>query len=157
MISFTTLALILFTQDTVLLKPKEEFAIKFELSVKQRPYSDPTGTVRYAETSGEHEKRTSTDLLPYLKLNVKIITVHTNEIKLKVFKDDGSAVFSKKTENGMEFKLDLGFTDDIKDRVTGYKYVIQFYTQEKEEFSKIVIEFDVEGNYFVNGEKRGRI
>lgn len=157
MISITAIALIFFTQDTRPLKPIEEFAVKFELSVKQRPYPYQTETVRLAETKGEHDKRTSTDLLPYLKLNVKIITLHTNEIKLKVFKDEGSTVFSRKTESGMEFKLDLGFTDDIKDRVTGYKYVIQFYTQEKKEFSKIIIEFDAEGNYFVNGEKRGRI
>lgn len=155
MISFPAIVLILFAQDTVLLKAKEEFEIKFELSVKQRADDDDTKTIRYSESVNEHEKRTG--LLPYLKLNVKIVTSHPNEVKLKVFKDNGNAAFSKKVENGMEFKLDLGFTDDIKDRVAGYKYVIQFYTLEKKEFSKIVIEFDTEGNYFVNGEKRGRI
>jgi hypothetical protein len=156
-ISFSIIALVLFTQDTVPLKAKEEFEIKFELSVKQRPYPNDTETVRLSETKGEYNKRTNTDLLPYLKLNVKIITSHPNEAKLKVFHDNGNAVFSRKVEHGMEFKLDLGFTDDIKDRVTAHKYVIRFYTPEKKEFSKIEIEFDTEGNYFVNGERRGRI
>ena len=157
MISVPAIALILLAQDTVPFKAKEEFEIKFELSVKQRPYSDNTRTIRYAETTDERDKRTGVELLPYLKLNVKIIVVHPNEAKLKTFKDEGVASFSKKTESGMEFKLDLGFLDDIKDRIGGYKYVIQFYTMEKAEVSRIVIEFDTEGNYFVNGEKRGKI
>lgn len=155
MISLPAIALVFFVQDTVPHKAKEEFEIKFELSVRQRADDDDTKTIRYSESVNDYEKRTG--LLPYLKLNVKIITIHPNEVKLKVFKDNGNAGFSKKAERGMEFKLDLGFTDDIKDRVSGYKYVIQFYTLEKKEFSKIVIEFDTEGNYFVNGERRGRI
>lgn len=157
MILFPAIVLILFAQDSVPLKPKEEFEIKFELSVKQRPYSDNTRTLRYGETISEHERRNSVELLPYLKLNVKITTAHPSEVKLKVFKDDGNSAFSKKVESGLEFKLDLGFTDDIKDRIVGYKYVIRFYTPEKKEFTKIVIEFDTEGYYFVNGEKRGKI
>ncbi len=154
--------LVLFTificiQGEAPFKSKEDFEIKFDLSFKQRSSSEDTQTVRLSETRAEEEKRTNSSPLPYLKLMVKIIHVSPEEVKMKVVKDDKSAILNKKTEEGMEFRLELGFTDDIKDRLSGYKHVIQFLSSDKKVLSRILIEFDQEGNYFVNGEKRGKV
>lgn len=138
-------------------KSKEDFEIKFDLSFKQRNHSADTRTVHLSETRAEQEKRTSSTPLPYLKLMVMILNVQPEEIKLKVVKDDKSAILTKKTEVGMEFKLELGYTDDIKDHVSGYKHEIQFLSSDKKVLSRILIEFDQDGNYFVNGEKRGKV
>jgi hypothetical protein len=155
---FTALIVfLLYTQNDAPFKAKEDFEIKFDLSFKQRTHSADNKTVHLNETRAEHEKRTSATPLPYLKLMVKIIRVPAEEVKLKVIKDDANTVLSKKVESGMEFKLDLGFTDDIKDKISGYKHVIQFLSSDKRILSRILIEFDNEGNYFVNGEKRGKV
>lgn len=141
--------------DEVPFKPKDDFEVKFDLTFKQRTHDEKT--VYMDESRAEREKRTTSTPLPYLKLFVKIKHVETEEIKLKVIRDDKNTLMSKKTEQDMEFKLELGFTDDIKDRVSGYKHVIQFLSAKKDVLSRIVIEFDKDGNYFVNGEKRGKV
>ncbi len=141
--------------DEVPYKPKDDFEVKFDLAFKQREHGEKA--VYVDETHSERARRTSVAPLPYLKLFVKIKRVEQGEVKLKVVRDDKSVLFSKKVVQDMEFKLELGFTDDIKDRVSGYKHVIQFLSAKKEVLSRIVIEFDKDGNYFVNGEKRGKV
>lgn len=157
MILTALITLILFSQDEVPYKAKEDFEIKFELEFKQRIHTDAGRTVHLDESRSDYEKRTSATVLPYLKLSVKILNVNASEAKLKVTMDDHELVYSKKVTAGMEFKLEPGFTDDVKDRVSGYKHVIQFYSSDKKVVSRIVIEFDEDGNYFVNGEKRGKV
>ena len=150
------LILLLFNvQEEIPFKPKEDFEIKFDLSFKQRVRDEKA--VYLQETRAEHEKRTATTPLPFLKLTVKIKQLQPEEIKIKVVRDDKTTVLSKKVAQDMEFKLEVGYTDDIKDQVSGYKHVIQFLNPKKEVLSRIVIQFDKEGNYFVNGEKRGRV
>jgi hypothetical protein len=141
--------------DEAPFKPKDDFEVKFDLTFKQRDRDEKT--VYMNETYKEREKRTITTPLPFLKLFVKIKRIEPEEIKLKVIRDDKNTLISKKTGQDMEFKLELGYTDDIKDRISGYKHVIQFLSAKKDVLSVIVIEFDKEGNYFVNGEKRGKV
>jgi hypothetical protein len=141
--------------DEAPFKPKDDFEVKFDLTFKQRTHDEKA--VYINESRAEREKRTITTPLPYLKLFVKIKRLEPEEIKLKVIRDNKNTVISKKTEQDMEFKLELGFTDDIKDRISGYKHVIQFLSAKKDVLSRIVIEFDKDGNYFVNGEKRGKV
>ncbi len=57
----------------------------------------------------------------------------------------------------MKVKLDLGYTDDIKDRVSAYEYVAYFLSDDKKPLSRVVLFFDKDGTYYVNGEKRGRL
>jgi hypothetical protein len=148
------IAILVFFQSDAPFKPKESFEIKFDLSFKLR--DNDSKTIHLDETRADYDKRNNSTPLPYLVLHVKILDAQ-QEVKLKVIKDNKSTILSKKIEPGMVFKLDLGFTDDIKDGISGYKHVIQFYSPKKEIVSRIVIEFDKEGNYFVNGEKRGRV
>lgn len=137
-------------------KAQREFEIKFDMSFKQRPVAS-NYTVRLEETKEERDRRTSSDLLPYLILKVKILELQPEEIKMRAIRDGNTQVFNKKVSAGAEFKLDLGFTDDVKDGISGYKHVIEFLSAEKKIVSQILIEFDKEGNYMVNGEKRGKI
>ena len=149
------LFLLLSDQEEIPFKPKEDFEIKFDLSFKQRVRDEKA--VYLQETRAEHDKRTATTPLPFLKLIVKIKRLQPEEIKIKIVRDDKTTVLSKKAAQDMEFKLEVGYTDDIKDQISGYKHVIQFLNPKKEVLSKIVIHFDQDGNYFVNGEKRGRV
>lgn len=145
-----------FLQEDVPFKAKEDFEIKLDLSFKQRS-SFETGAVLRSDKTHPENERTGTTSLPYLVLNIKILKVQPGETRMKVIRDDKVGIMSKKIGGETEFKLSLGFTDDIKDRISGYKHVIHFLSSRKDELSRIVIEFDEDGNYFVNGEKRGRI
>lgn len=147
--------LFLFIQDPVAFKPSDEFQIKPELTFKQRSTSDDS-EIHMSETRKENERRKSTDALPYLKLNVKIQKVQAGEYKVRIIRDNQETLFSKKVSPEMELKFEPGFTDDIKDGISGFKHEIEFVSADKKVVSRILIEIDKEGNYMVNGEKRGK-
>jgi hypothetical protein len=151
---YLSLCLLLFQLTDLPYKPKEEFEIKLDYKFKQRPSSDRT-VVHMDETVGEKEKRISTDMLPYLILNVKVLKLN-EEVKMKISNNLGQRVFSKKVEEGTIVPLDVGFTADIKDRVSPHEYILTFVNAEKNATSRIVIFVDKDGSFLVNGEKRGR-
>lgn len=94
---------------------------------------------------------------PYLVLSVSIDKVNDNETRLKVFQADEKMVYSKKLKQEVKFSLDAGYTDDLVDQLPGHLHVISFYDDKRNEVSRIVINFDKDGNYFVNGKQRGKI
>ena len=94
---------------------------------------------------------------PYLYLHLKVLKLIPEEVRIKVVKNNSQVLLARKFDPNVVLKLDLGFTDDIKDRVTAYQYLITFLTKEKSELSKIEIFFEKDGTYLVNGEKRGKL
>lgn len=94
---------------------------------------------------------------PYVVLSVAINKINDNETRLKVFQEDNKLVFSKKLKEKTEFSLDAGYTDDLVDQLPGHYHVIYFYNDKRKEVSRIVINFDKDGNYSVNGKPRGKI
>ena len=156
MVRAILLACVLILQEDVPYKANDDFEIKFDLSFKQRAQADHK-SVHLSETRKEYERRTSTAMLPFLNLYVKVLKAQPDEVKLRVTRDDDVVVVTKKVSEGMEFRLVLGFTDDIKDQIQGYKYELYFLNSDKKPARRILIEFDKTGNYFVNGEKRGKI
>lgn len=137
-------------------KPSDEFEIKMEMSFKQRP-PEGVNTVHFTDSKKDEQRRTSTAPLPYLVLHIKILKINEGETKVKVVNEKNLLVLSKKVSEGLELNLDIGFTDDVKDGINGYRHEVQFVSSEKKAVSRIIIEFDKEGNYFVNGERRGKV
>lgn len=133
-------------QDDIAYKPKDEFEVKLDLSFKSKSATESTKTSR--------EK--TTGLLPYLKLNVRILKLQPDEARIRVIRDSKEAVLNKKLNGEIEIKLDVGYTDDVKGGISGYKHEIQFMSAEKKVLRRILIEIDKEGNYMINGEKRGK-
>lgn len=141
-------------QDVVPYKPKEEFEIKLDYKFKQRPTSEKS-TVHLDETRAEYDRRTSTDLLPYLILNVRLIKLN-NESRLRISNNLNQKIYSKKVEEGSIIPIDLGFTVDVKDGINANEYILTFLSPEKNEVTKITILIEKDGSFLVNGEKRGR-
>lgn len=144
------LVVFLFSQDETPFKPNHEFELKLNFEFKSRPVDT---TIRF----DKQHSNNSTGPLPYLNVNLKVIKLGAGEVRVKVTKTGGVNVLSKKTEADMMIKLDLGFTDDIKDGVTANEYRIVFFSPDKEPISRIDILFEKNGSYFVNGERRGKI
>lgn len=145
------LVFLLSFQDTPF-KNKEEFDVKLNFEFRQRPSESNTYTYRYQEKVDR-----STPMLPYLTIDLKLNKLSTDETRIRVVNSKQANVFSKKAQEGLIIKLDLGFTDDLKARVASHEYVAELLNAEKNPVSRIVIFFGEDGSYFVNGEKRGKI
>ncbi|MFZ1807208.1 MAG: hypothetical protein WAU36_08305 [Cyclobacteriaceae bacterium] len=144
------------SQQEVPFKPDEEFTVALDLSFKQRPPA-PSNTYNFDDTSREYKKRNVPSATPYVNLSVSINRINDNETRLKVFQANKKMVLSKKLKKEIEFNLDAGYTDDLVDQFPSHQHIISFYDDKKNEVSRIVINFDKDGNYSVNGKVRGKI
>jgi len=146
-----SVAIFLF-QDETPYKSNDEFELKLDLQFKQRPKDDYNKIEmdrRTLPTSGMNA--------PYLYLNLKVLKAVPEEVRVKVVKNSSEPLLSRKFDPNVVLKLDLGFTDDIKDRVEAHQYVVTFLSKNKDELSRIEIFFEKDGTFLVNGEKRGKI
>ncbi|MEO8473551.1 MAG: hypothetical protein ABI477_15235 [Chryseolinea sp.] len=142
-------------QDKVPFKPNEEFDLKLKFEFKERTHTDPN-KVSLDPTNGEVQRNRGSGPLPYLFLNLQVLKQAPSEIRVKVF-EAGKLAYNKKVDLNTIIKLDLGFTDDIKDRVSAYEYTVMFYTESKEPVSRIVVYFHKDGTYLVNEQVRGKL
>lgn len=142
-------------QPEVPLKPSEEFDCRLNLSFKSRNATQQP-TVDYSETIAERDKRLSGSPLPYLIIKLKFVTLQPEEFRMQVV-GNGSVLRSKKILQGEEVEIDLGFTDDIKDGISPREYIVFVQTKDRQPTSRITISFTKEGDFLVNGVKRGRI
>ena len=143
-------------QQEIPFKPNSEFEIKLQYEFKLRPAGD-ISTVNFNESQKERSGRVSGVMLPYLTLNVKVLLPTTEEERCKVVRNLDNVSFNRKIEVGKEFQIDMGFTDDMKDRIKPYEYTVFFLSDKKEKISRIVIFVDKDGSFLVNGEKRGKL
>jgi hypothetical protein len=144
----------LFFQE-VPLKPKEEFDLKLQYEFKQRD-QDSRNSVRLNETTAEQARRTNTSLLPYVGIKLKLLNYVPEEVKVKVTDNLGNVVLNKKVKQDEVIFINMGFTDDMKDRVTAFEYTVRFLDDDKKELSRILISVLADGSFFVNNEKRGK-
>jgi len=146
------LFVLFFVQENVPYKSNDEFELKIDLQFKQRPASD--------QNTVELDRRTlpnSGMKAPYLYLNLLVTKPDLKETRVKVTDNKGKVLLSRKFDPSILIKLDLGFTDDLKDRVSAHQFVVTFMTKDKVATSKVEVFFEEDGTYLVNGEKRGRV
>jgi hypothetical protein len=143
-------------QDSVPFKPTEEFEVKFNFEFKERPRTNANKVLLDA-TQKEADRSRGSGPLPYLFLNFRVLTQTNGEARIRVFENGRRSIQAKKFDTKTVVKLDLGFTDDIKDRIGPYEYEIVLLSEEKAPVSKVVIYFEKDGTYLVNGEVRGKI
>lgn len=144
-------------QKDVPYKPMEEFDLKLNFEFKDRGADRNPNRIEMDVTNREVEKNKVSGPLPYLFLNLKVLTLQSNEVRVRVIENGNKPVMNKKFDANTVLKLDLGFTDDIKDRVGAYEYTVLFLDGDKNAVSRIVIYFEKDGTYMVNGQNRGKI
>jgi hypothetical protein len=153
---FFTLITLVFLQDSIPLKPMDEFEVKLNFEFKERLRVD-ANRIELDLTPGEYERRKSTGPLPYLFCNVRVIKPADAEVRVRVVENGRKMVLNKKWDPSTVLKLELGFTDDIKDRISAYEYTVIYLDSKKEPVSKVVIFFQEDGTYLVNGQVRGKL
>lgn len=143
-------------QDTVPYKATEEFELKLNFEFKERQRSDQN-TVDLSQTRKEYERSRGSGPLPYLFLNFRVVKQQPSELRVRILENNEKVVHNKKVDTKAVLKLELGFTDDIKDRVGPYEYTILLLDDNKQPVSRVVIYFEQDGTYLVNGQLRGKI
>jgi hypothetical protein len=155
MIAYLFLIVCLF-QDDVPYRAEEEFNIKFEFGFRKRgdPKADDLVLSQVATSSYD---RNDSSPLPHLKTTLEVLRKDSLEVKLKIVRDNSVTVTKRKIEPGAKVPVFSAFVDDIKDQIQGYQHTVYFLDKEGTKLNKIVIEFDGDGFYFVNGKKKGKI
>jgi hypothetical protein len=146
---FLFLPLLLFFQGTEIpFKPNDEFEIKLDYQLKQKPISDRLSIDYYDTKEG--------GTLPYLILNIRSLKLSEREVRVKIIDSKGKLILSRKASLTDVLKLDVGYTDDAKDRVTSSEFNLYFVSADKKEISRIHILIEEDGTFLVNGEVRGK-
>ncbi|MEQ9591304.1 MAG: hypothetical protein RLN86_01835 [Cyclobacteriaceae bacterium] len=136
-------------QDGLPLKPEADFELKLDYEFRNKP-----GIDRF-EIDYSNTKEYSGGTLPYLKVNIKLLQLEEGEEKVKIITNLGNRIYSRKASLDKVIELDLGFTDDLKDRVAPHEYNVIFFNSSGDK-SFINLFVDEDGAFLVNGEKRGK-
>jgi hypothetical protein len=140
-------------QGVVPLKPANEYEVIIDFKFQDRPPGDP---YKAKFDLSEEEKKKTAGLLPYLKLQIKLLQLGREEVKVKVINSNGNLVHNRKASLETAIKLDLGFIDDIKDRVLPHEFTVLFYSDSKSPVSQIRLIVLEDGTFLVNDEKKGK-
>lgn len=136
-------------QEVVPYKPSNEFEVIIDYKFRERP-EIPKSEYHIAD-----DKR-KTGLLPYLKLQLKFLKLNDEEVKVKVVNSSGAMIYHRKATEDNIITLDIGFTDDVKDRVMPYEFTALFYSDAKKTTSRIHLVIMEDGTFIVNDVKKGK-
>lgn len=139
--------------QTVPYKPNDQFSLEIKLDLRPKPYD--RYTVDFSETVEERNRKTSSQL-PYLVVHLRFPSFSPEEKRVRGFNNNLVPMFSKKAEDGLLVKLELGYTDDIKDRTAPHEFNVYTFSSEKKEIYVINLLVTEDGTFLVNGEVRGK-
>ena len=136
-------------------KPSDEFDVKLQYEFRQRLIHD-NSTVYPSDGTGAGGRKTSSTMLPYLDIKLTMLKLQPQEVRLRIVNNKGESVYGRKVKQGDVAPINMGFTDDVKDRVSAHEYTACFLTADRKEISRIVITIKEDGTFLVNNEKRGK-
>jgi len=139
-------------QDSIPFKAADENELVIDYKFKDRPSTDQYKADFEAK---ENDKRT-TGPLPYLKLQLKMLKLSSDEVKVKVVNSNGNLVYNRKATLESVIKLDLGFIDDVKDRLAPHEFTLLLNSESKAAISQIHMVVMEDGTFLVNNEKKGK-
>lgn len=143
-------------QDGVPYKPDDEFVIKFEFGFRKR--SDPNAEdLVLSQVASSSYDRPDGSPLPHLKTTLEVFQIDSLAVKLKIVRDNSVNVAKRRIETNAKVTVFSAFVDDIKDQIQGYQHTVYFLDKDGNRLNKVVIEFDEDGFYSVNGKRKGKI
>lgn len=147
------LFLVLF-QDQVPNKPAREFEITTQYELKQKP-TDQNKIVFVEPGQVDRPRESGTDMLPYLIINLRVKRWADDVEQVRVVDTFNKQHLKKKADDDAVYTWAMGYVDDIKDKVTPGKFIVQFL-RDKKTVEQIVVQVEEDGTFLVNGEKRGK-
>jgi len=138
-------------QKEVPFKASEKFELVTKYDFRIRPE-------RRDEVDWGTRKRAATSPRPYLEITLKVLSLDSAESRIRVSSNFNTGLINRRVDAGDSFVIDLGFTDDMKDRTSAHRYLVEFLTENKKStISCIVIQIEEDGRFMVNGEQRGKL
>ena len=129
----------------------DDFDFELDYNFKTKPYN--VKDVAYSEK----ELNNSTENLPYVKMKIMLKNTSEDQYKFKVITNKSETKLNRKLKGNDDFIIDMGFSDDIKDRVHAHQFSVIIYNKDKVPLSKIVIEFSTNGDMLINEKLMGKI
>jgi hypothetical protein len=150
---FWILPFLIFQQE-VPFKPNDEFSVEINYTFKQRPSA--VNTVEFKDGRQVSDKNSGP--LPHLALKLKYLKASEDEVKLKAINSHDQIIISRKIQVGQIVDIQMGFMDDIKDRVGASTHELNVFSlsSKKKELNRIHLLIMEDGTFLVNGEKRGK-
>jgi hypothetical protein len=144
-----------FFQSEVPYKPKEEFSIDLNYTFKEKSSGS---SLAFEYKNGMQARPKSSGELPHLGFKIKILKATAEETRYRAVTTNGRMLQSGKLKANELILLDMGFLDDIKDRVPDATYEIFFFTlSDKKKYQNLIYILVMEdGTFLVNNEKRGK-
>lgn len=150
MIAYLISLLLLWQTVDVPYRAKDDFQIELKYNFKERPNKE--STIAWEAQPG----KVKSGPLPYLVVNIKILNPKAEEIRFRCEDNVGKIWFNKKAEKSLNYEIDMGYIDDVKDRITPYRYVVSAMTEDRKAINNIELLVQEDGTFLVNGEKRGK-
>jgi hypothetical protein len=144
--------LFLFQEPVIPFRDRADYVVELKYELKQKPQDN---TVAYEAERGVVQ-RTSSGQLPFLVVHVTILDRKEEEVKFRCETNLKNTLFNRKSDKGQVFKIEMGFIDDMKDRVTAYSYHLMAMSEDKDPLNQIEMTVLEDGTFLVNGEKRGK-
>jgi len=147
------LVLYLAIQTEVPFKPADEFQVSVDLKFKIKPSTYPTSTF---SGSGDPLDKSSSTTLPFLAVSISNLKIQSDEEKVHAVDVRGKSLFKKKTSPTLLMHFDMGFVDDLKNKISSNEITVFFLSKDKKELRKIVISISDKGVFEVNGKWHGQ-
>ena len=138
-------------QEVVPYKPSNEYEVVIDFKFQDRPPDQQKAVYDVSE-----EKKKTTGLLPYLRLQVKLLKLNSEEIKVKVVNSKGDVMYNRKASIEAPIDLDIGFIDDVKDGVSPHEFTVLLYSNSKKTISQIKMVVMEDGTFMVNNTRKGK-
>jgi hypothetical protein len=150
MIAYFIPFLLLWQSAEVPYRAKDDFQVELKYNFKERPNKETT--IAWESQPG----KIKSGPLPYLIVNIKILNPTAEEIRFRCEDNTGKVWFNRKAEKSLNYEIDMGYIDDVKDRVTPYTYTLSAMTGDRKAINKVELLVAEDGTFMVNGEKRGK-
>lgn len=137
-------------------KPDTEFKIELDYKFKARPMADNSSIDINESRADRDRKNSGGNPLPYLIIHFSLLQLGEEEVRIRCTDNFDKNRLLRKAELNKKYVIEVGFTDDAKDRVTPHEYIINMLSADKREVSRIVLLIEQDGSFFVNGGKRGK-
>lgn len=139
-----------------------EFELKLEFRPKPTLEVEPdVGHIVYKMKSDnasviEANKQTyDPTTLPYALMVIRPLKLSEGEERVLVVDNLDNRLYNRKASLDTPIEFEMGFTDDLKDHISAYRFEVVFSSKRKEA-SRITLYFDKDGNLIMNDEIRGK-
>lgn len=142
---------ILQAQDPIPFREASSYAFELDYNFKTKP-PPPKDFISMTDSSPA-----TSEILPYVKVKFNLLTLGDNDYRVKIVSNNGGAVFNKKLKGPIAFDIDMGFAEDIKDRIVPHSYSVYFMDKAKNIHSRITIEVKKDGELLLNQQVYGKL